>query len=111
MWVEQHAITMRGIDTGVEKRSQADRNSEKPVMNVLRPEHTIPATSSSICAPAGAQFVVSVAGAGACTPDVDRGEQEQPYHVNEVPVPGGRFEAEVLLGREVALQRPDQADE
>ena len=28
---------------------------------------------------------------------VDEGEQEQPHHVDEVPVPGGRLEAEVLL--------------
>jgi hypothetical protein len=34
-------------------------------------------------------------------PDVDGGEQEQPDHVDEVPVPGGEFKAEVLLRRKV----------
>ena len=34
-------------------------------------------------------------------PDVDAGEQEQPHHVDEVPVPGGELEAEMLLRREV----------
>src|SRR3546814_12898977 len=32
--------------------------------------------------------------------------QTQPDHVNEVPVPGGAFEAEVMIGGEV---NPDQA--
>src|SRR6478672_12365979 len=43
------------------------------------------------------------------TPHIDAGEQEQPDHVDEVPVPGGEFEAEVLGGREVALERARQA--
>src|SRR5690606_38846773 len=45
------------------------------------------------------------------TPDVDAGKKEQPHDVDEVPVPCGCLEAEVLLGREVALQRPQQTDE
>ena len=44
-------------------------------------------------------------------PHVDRGEQEQPDDVDEVPVPGGRFEAEMLPGREVAAVGADQADD
>src|SRR5690606_36836598 len=58
-------------------------------------------------------FSWSVAGAGdraAITPDIDRGEQEQPHHVDEVPVPGGRLEAEMLLRREIALVKTQQAD-
>ena len=43
-------------------------------------------------------------------PDVDRHEQEQPDDVDEVPVPGGRLEAEMLLRREVAAQGAHQAD-
>ena len=35
---------------------------------------------------------------GPCAPDIDGGEEEQPHHVNEVPVPGGRFETEVIDG-------------
>ena len=58
--------------------------------------------------------------AGACSsavdrrapaaPDVDRDEQEQPHDVDEMPVPGRRLEAEMLLRREVALVGADQAD-
>src|ERR671910_117033 len=44
----------------------------------------------------------------AASPDIDAGEQEQPDHVDEVPVPSGGLEAEMLLRREVALHRPDQ---
>src|SRR5436853_3785865 len=42
-------------------------------------------------------------------PDVDRGEQEQPDDVDEMPVPGGRLEPEMLPRREVALVGADQA--
>ena len=35
------------------------------------------------------------------TPDIDRREQEQPDYVNEVPVPGGELEAEMLAGGEL----------
>ena len=34
-------------------------------------------------------------------PDVDSGEEEEPDNVNEVPVPGGGLEADVLLRCEV----------
>src|SRR3954447_20355308 len=43
-------------------------------------------------------------------PDVDRGEQEQPHDVDEMPVPGGSLEPEMLLWREVALGGAQQAD-
>src|SRR3954454_14081170 len=43
-------------------------------------------------------------------PHIDRGKQEQPYHVDEMPVPGSRLEAEMLPGREVTLGGADQAD-
>src|ERR1700737_667435 len=47
-------------------------------------------------------------------PDIDADEQEQPDHVDEVPVPGGELEAEMLLRREVAgigaSQAHDQED-
>src|SRR5687768_12897227 len=43
-------------------------------------------------------------------PDVDAGEEEQPDHVDEMPVPGGGLEAEMLFRPEMALQRADQAD-
>src|SRR5262245_52663945 len=49
------------------------------------------------------QSVRGVAGDfGAAAPHIDTDEQEQPDHVDEVPVPGGELEAEVLFWREVA---------
>src|SRR5512143_3508307 len=42
--------------------------------------------------------------------DVDAEEQEQPHHVDEVPVPGRRLEAEMLLGLEMTRTRAEQAD-
>src|SRR5215472_19075618 len=39
--------------------------------------------------------------AAAGTPDINADKQEQPDHVDEVPVPGGELEAEVLLRREM----------
>ncbi len=42
-----------------------------------------------------------MAGVGAAAPHIDRYEQEQPHHVNEVPIPSRRLEAKVLLGREM----------
>src|SRR5690348_18323231 len=44
-------------------------------------------------------------------PDVDGGEQEQPHHVDEMPVPGRRLEPEMLLRREVAATRTQVADD
>src|SRR3954465_3758291 len=59
------------------------------------------------------RFAASVQGDGrvARSPPVDAEEQEQPDHVDEVPVPGGRLEAEMLVGREVAYPGTDQADQ
>src|SRR5207244_9280776 len=56
----------------------------------------------------------SMAGGGvhrARAPHVDAGEQEQPHHVDEMPVPGAELEAEMLLRREVAEIGADQADD
>ena len=50
-------------------------------------------------------------GAGVGSEPVDEDEQAQPDDVDEVPVPGGRLEAEVLLGREVTGERAHQAHE
>src|SRR6185312_2328738 len=41
-------------------------------------------------------------GFGTMTPDVNADEQEEPHHVDEMPVPGGEFETEMLRRREVA---------
>src|SRR6202043_1546670 len=46
---------------------------------------------------------------GSLSPHVDAGEQEQPHDVDEVPVPGGELEAEVVLGCELAVEDADQA--
>src|SRR4029079_1226920 len=56
-------------------------------------------------------YVAGAARVRACAPHVDGGEQEQPDHVDEVPVPGSRLEAEVGFRGEGALQRADEADE
>src|ERR1700726_4136751 len=40
--------------------------------------------------------------AAAGAPDIDADEQEQPDHVDEVPIPGGEFEAEGLGRGELA---------
>src|SRR3954470_15335542 len=54
--------------------------------------------------------LVPAGSAAAEAPYVDGGEEEEPDHVHEVPVPSGEFEAEVLLGREVAAIGAQQAD-
>ena len=40
--------------------------------------------------------------------DVDEGEQEQPDHIHEMPVPGGGLEAEMLLGGQLTGQQAEQ---
>src|SRR5271169_1744316 len=44
-------------------------------------------------------------------PPVDAEEQEQPHHVDEVPVPGGGLEAEMLARLELAGHGAEQADQ
>src|SRR3954470_8018576 len=48
---------------------------------------------------------------GAVAPDVDADEQEQPDYVDEMPVPGGELEAEMLGRREMTGIGADQADD
>src|SRR5271163_400226 len=57
-------------------------------------------------------------GFGAVTPDIDADEQEQPHHVDEMPVPRGEFEAEMLgraempgIGARQAHNQEDSADQ
>src|SRR5262245_9324166 len=45
------------------------------------------------------------------SPNVYAREEEQPYDVDEMPVPGGEFEAEMLFGGEVACQRSEQTND
>src|SRR5215203_6782390 len=44
-------------------------------------------------------------------PHIDAGEQEQPDHVDKVPIPGGELKAEMLRRCEVAEIDPDQTDD
>src|SRR3546814_16637214 len=44
------------------------------------------------------------------TPDIDGEEQEQPDDIDEMPIPGSRFETEMLLGGEVAIVKALQED-
>ena len=41
---------------------------------------------------------------------VNEGEQEQPDHVHEVPIPGRKFESEMLLGGHIVRIEAEQAD-
>src|SRR5690348_9295356 len=59
----------------------------------------------------GARNLLHAKTAAAGAPDVDADEQEQPDHVDEMPVPGGELEAEMLLRREMAAIGADQADD
>src|SRR3546814_8172088 len=45
------------------------------------------------------------------SPPIDADEEEQPDHVDEVPVPGRRLEAEVVIRLEVAGAGPEEADD
>jgi hypothetical protein len=42
-------------------------------------------------------------------PNVDRSEQEQPHHIDKVPIPSGGFKTEMLLGCEMPFICADQA--
>src|SRR3546814_13576099 len=44
-------------------------------------------------------------------PDIDDDDEEQPHDVDEVPVPGGGFETEMLLRGEMTLIGAQEADD
>src|SRR5215211_1874115 len=50
-------------------------------------------------------------GFSAVAPDIDAEEKKQPDHVDEVPVPGGEFEAEMLGWTEVSGIGAEQTDD
>src|SRR5204862_7020082 len=50
-------------------------------------------------------------GFGAVAPDVDADEKEQPHHVDEMPVPRGEFEAEMLGRAEMPGIGTEQTDD
>src|SRR6266853_3826 len=43
------------------------------------------------------------------SPYIYAGEQEEPHDIDEVPVPGGKFKPQMLLGRELSGDRADEA--
>src|SRR6476659_2887134 len=47
----------------------------------------------------------------AVAPDIDADEQEQPHHVDEMPIPGSELEAEMLGRGEMPGIGADQADD
>src|SRR5690606_9571422 len=49
-------------------------------------------------------------GGGTYSEPVHEQVQAQPHNVDEVPVPGGAFEAEVVVGGEVAARQANQDD-
>ena len=50
-------------------------------------------------------------GAGAGTEEVDADEEEQPDHVDEMPVPGRGLEAEMMVRLEMTGPGPEEADD
>src|SRR5215470_571216 len=65
--------------------------------------------------PAWSQHGTLVAGGVRSTfdaraPHIDAGEQEDPHHVDEVPVPGGELEPEVLRRIEMPGEGADQTN-
>ena len=42
---------------------------------------------------------------------IDEGEEEQPDHIDEVPIPSCKLTAEMLLGGHVNGVHPDQTDQ
>ena len=50
-------------------------------------------------------------GAGPGAEEIDAGEQEQPDHVDEMPVPGSGLETEVMFRLEMAGSGPEEADD
>ena len=43
--------------------------------------------------------------------NVNEDKQAHPHHVNEVPVPAGRFKSKTIIFREMALHGSEQLDE
>src|SRR6266516_2788197 len=77
-----------------------------------RPAHSIRAAVPTALSPHCGDRVTSMHhgfGMHARAPDVDAGEQEQPDHVDEMPVPGGELEAEMLGRLELTGKRAQQA--
>src|SRR5215204_4205439 len=68
-------------------------------------------TAPQCTASGKAKYSKASAGVGTGAPHIDAGEQEQPDDVDEVPVPGREFEAEMLRRREMAEIGTDQADD
>ena len=78
------------------------RGTEKTKRAALRPP---PFSTSSLQSMRAVRH-----GFCAVEPDIDADEKEQPHHVDEMPVPGGEFEAEMLGGCEVPGIGAEQAD-
>src|ERR1700685_3364184 len=63
------------------------------------------------CAGMSGERSPALSSRGAAAPHIDAGEQEQPDHVDEVPVPGAELEAEMLGRGELAGHGTEQADD
>src|SRR5712692_10788360 len=91
--------------------SQRWRSARKPWNSLPLPQlgqrHKSPATMGERALMAGGMH------RACCTlpPHIDAGEQEQPDHVDEMPVPGGKLEAEMLGRGEVSEKSADQAND
>jgi len=54
--------------------------------------------------------VRAAAARSAAAPPIDPDKQEQPHHIDEMPVPRRRFEADMLIGLEMTADRTPQAN-
>src|SRR3989304_8691946 len=89
---------------------RSSRRTERPLASALGPSSLLKRKGAILDArPPDLRQTRLMGVVTAGSPHIDAGEQEQPHHVDEVPVPGGSLEAEMLLRREVAAHRPDQA--
>src|SRR5215470_7382447 len=95
-----HVFSRSGDENGGSSRSEG-----------YEPGPAIAALSSA----GSAQFGLMAGGMrralSARAPHIDAGEQEQPDHVDEMPIPGGEFEAEMLGRSEVSELSADQAND
>src|SRR4051794_3879319 len=90
--------------------AQRSRTVSSPSNSFPRPQRGQRLRSAAASAPPAGRGVGSL-GCVARAPPVDADEEEEPHHVDEVPVPRRRLEAEMMVGLEVALVGAEPADD
>src|SRR5579863_3507531 len=74
----------------------------------------LPAARTAAGKPRGEDGHLSLMGGVGTRPgaeEIDAGEQEQPHHVDEMPIPGCGLEAEMMIGLEVPGAGSEEADD